>query len=320
MGRNLSLGMSGEDVAAVQRLLNYHLPLPLYTPLKPDGQFGPLTLARVKEFQSLNEDYLVKMPITPGGGVEKKPLAIDGIVGPNTGRVLLDLRTVTLSPDSKLIPRTYEGSQAIRGNRPVFNLLQNVADRGNRPTFNLFQNVADTPDDPGPPPPLPAKTIRFLTLQAGSQAQINPWAVSPLVLTGQYSLLARNAGRPDFLLTAGGQFSQNLGTVNGDWSAQAFGQMGLGNLGVSLGPVDFVNPFVQAMLTFNHGQSPTAGLALGNQTNLSLSDVVINGIKQPRLAVFFNLQAVANVDLNTGLGAAPSVQGLLGLSWTFAPF
>jgi hypothetical protein len=303
MSRKLSFGMRGDDVAAVQRLLNYHLPRPNHTPLDVDGKFGNETLKRVKEFQRLNRNYPMQMPIRTGDGVVKKPLAIDGIVGPNTGRVLLDERTVTMWPSTKFTPQRSEGGRATDRTNPALRLTS----AGDPP--------APTPTPPSPPP----KTITFITLQAGSQAQANPWAIQPFVLTGQFTALARNAGKPDLLLTAGGQFSKNLGTVNGDWSAQIFGQMSLGNLGVQLGPLDFVNPLVQFMLTANQGQPLAAGLALGNQINLTLKNVTLNGIEQPRFSVFVNLQEVVNVGTNNGFCSAPATQGMLGLSWTFAP-
>src|SRR5689334_6763712 len=102
MPRNLSIGMTGKDVEAVQRLLNYHLAAPKYVPLDVDGKFGPKTRDRVIEFQSLNKYYPIVMPIRVGNGIVKKPLDIDGIVGPNTGNVLLDVRTVSLAPKTKL--------------------------------------------------------------------------------------------------------------------------------------------------------------------------------------------------------------------------
>jgi len=87
MTRNLKNGMTGTDVRNLQAALNYHLrpPLPPHTPggpprppLKTDGIFGPLTESRVKEFQRLNK------------------LAVDGVVGPNTERVLLASRVVSV--------------------------------------------------------------------------------------------------------------------------------------------------------------------------------------------------------------------------------
>jgi len=57
-------GTKGADVRAVQDVLNFHIRR--LTPLKVDGDFGPLTHSRVVEFQKSNH-------LTP-----------DGVVGPNT--------------------------------------------------------------------------------------------------------------------------------------------------------------------------------------------------------------------------------------------
>lgn len=66
MARQLSRGATGLDVKELQAALNFHLRRP-FTPLKPDGIFGPLTDARVREFQR-------RAGLTPP----------DGIVGPRT--------------------------------------------------------------------------------------------------------------------------------------------------------------------------------------------------------------------------------------------
>lgn len=92
--RILSFGSNGPDVANLQLLLNHHLGLPR-RPLVPDGIFGPLTRARVIEFQTLNRLWPVQMPPPPeADGHPRKPLVADGIVGPKTLRVLLDIRVV----------------------------------------------------------------------------------------------------------------------------------------------------------------------------------------------------------------------------------
>jgi len=64
MGRLISQGSKGEDVRAIQDVLNFHIRR--LTPLAVDGDFGPLTHARVVEFQKVNA------------------LKADGIVGPRT--------------------------------------------------------------------------------------------------------------------------------------------------------------------------------------------------------------------------------------------
>ena len=64
MGRLIKQGSKGADVRAIQDVLNFHIRR--LTPLEVDGDFGPLTHARVVEFQKSNQ------------------LKPDGIVGPNT--------------------------------------------------------------------------------------------------------------------------------------------------------------------------------------------------------------------------------------------
>ena len=70
MGRLIQQGNKGEDVRAVQDVLNFHIRR--LTPLAVDGSFGPLTHARVVEFQKSNQ------------------LKQDGVVGPNTLRKLFE--------------------------------------------------------------------------------------------------------------------------------------------------------------------------------------------------------------------------------------
>ena len=64
MGRLIKQGLKGADVRAVQDVLNFHIRR--LTALVVDGSFGPLTHARVLEFQKSNK------------------LKPDGIVGPDT--------------------------------------------------------------------------------------------------------------------------------------------------------------------------------------------------------------------------------------------
>ena len=53
MGRLIRQGSKGADVRAVQDVLNFHIRR--LTPLEVDGDFGPLTHARVVEFQKSNQ-------------------------------------------------------------------------------------------------------------------------------------------------------------------------------------------------------------------------------------------------------------------------
>lgn len=64
MGRLIRQGCTGADVRAVQDVLNFHVRR--LAPLAVDGDFGPLTHARLVEFQKSNQ------------------LTADGIVGPRT--------------------------------------------------------------------------------------------------------------------------------------------------------------------------------------------------------------------------------------------
>lgn len=68
--QNLMTGSTGQDVKDVQTMLNRLLPLPPL--LAVDGIFGSKTYARVVKFQSENG------------------LSADGIVGPITGRALVE--------------------------------------------------------------------------------------------------------------------------------------------------------------------------------------------------------------------------------------
>jgi alpha-tubulin suppressor-like RCC1 family protein len=78
MPRTLHVGMSGDDVQVLQKILNARLgvglgflPKPGFTPLAIDGKFGPITQQRVIKFQ------------------QKSVLNADGVVGPLTWGKLL---------------------------------------------------------------------------------------------------------------------------------------------------------------------------------------------------------------------------------------
>jgi hypothetical protein len=76
MSRTLSQGMSGQDVRALQDVLNFHIRR--FEPLKVDGVFGPKTHARVLEFQKANR------------------LKPDGLVGPKTNAQLFEVTELPL--------------------------------------------------------------------------------------------------------------------------------------------------------------------------------------------------------------------------------
>ena len=88
MGRLLSRGTTGLDVSELQAALNFHIRSPV-VPLKPDGRFGSLTDARVRDFQRLAK------------------LMSDGVVGPITIAALY--RTLAGAVDVGLKPRPVLG-------------------------------------------------------------------------------------------------------------------------------------------------------------------------------------------------------------------
>ncbi len=77
MNRKLQIGDQGDDVRAVQDVLNFHIRR--LQPLVVDGRFGPVTKARVVEFQQANM------------------LLVDGVVGNNTHAKLFEVEEVPFS-------------------------------------------------------------------------------------------------------------------------------------------------------------------------------------------------------------------------------
>ena len=124
MARLLNKGTTGADVRALQDVLNFHIRR--LAPLKVDGIFGPLTDARVKEFQRANG------------------LKVDGMVGPRTNALLFENTTVTVPllfmPTLLLTPPTFGGEQPV-GDQPL----------GIRPPRLIPQ--LEWPGAPNPPPP-----------------------------------------------------------------------------------------------------------------------------------------------------------------------
>jgi hypothetical protein len=158
MSRLLAIGAKGKDLFVFQQLMNHYL-CQLSIPIDTDGDFDTNARQRVIDFQTLNRKYPVVMPLQDDG----EPLDIDGIVGPQTLCVLLDV--LSLYGTSQLAP------------------LDNAVDSKTIAVSALRspQFLADvTPvSDPQPQPPTPSKTVRFVELQAGSQGTVNPWSFSP---------------------------------------------------------------------------------------------------------------------------------------------
>jgi len=274
MPRDLAVGAYGLDVKNLQMILNLNRD-PHQARLIEDGAFGPQTLARVKEFQAYCG------------------LTADGIVGPLTRMMLLPERTYSLQ--AALAP-TPGGGYSVGSPALRFGLA------GAGPAAPV--------SDPTPPTPAPPyQTFQQFQILAGGQQAFFPSVTSPLVLTAQFNQIIRNPGKPDFVLTLGGQFALNSSGPAGDWTGQGFAQMGLA-LNTKLAGFDLLNPFVVTMLQRNQGQPFTWGVGIGDQVNYALD-------KSGRLALFLNGQVVVNTDLSTGLASAPGLQILGGVSFTF---
>jgi Putative peptidoglycan binding domain len=283
--RTLRQGDSGRDVSVLQELLNYHLaPLPR---VPADSRFGPITDARVRLFQELND------------------LEDDGIVGQLTREVLLDVRQITFTadvepPDDLPVtgPATFASRFTPAGITPA------------RFSPSPFLATAAGAAPVGQAAPTPQPVHKQIQIFVGQQANVNPWFLQPMVITGQINWVAKNDGRPDFMLTLGGQvsFNQQNGP-SGSWTGQGFAQMGLSGL-LKRGNFDLLNPFVVAMIQKNQGQPPSIGLGLGNQMNYNLTP---DGF----ISLFVNGQLVSNVGLNNGFASAPGLQILGGVGFTF---
>jgi peptidoglycan hydrolase-like protein with peptidoglycan-binding domain len=75
---NLGKGNHGPNVRGLQKSLNLLADNSALDPLEVDGKFGPMTQARVVEFQ------------------RQASLQADGVVGPRTAKALLALVTGTV--------------------------------------------------------------------------------------------------------------------------------------------------------------------------------------------------------------------------------
>jgi hypothetical protein len=257
--------------------------------LAPDGIFGPVTDSRVREFQGLNQ------------------LEVDGIVGPHTTAALTDVRTLTASTQ---VRPTQNGPPPLVL-PPVPNLQL--------PTPSFLQPPAG-PFTPPPPQLTPPQTSFALTLQTGEQVSLNPWFISPLVVTAQLDIVMRNNGRPPFTLSIGGQgFVNQTNSPAGNWSGQGFVQFGpnfaLGNFG----RFSLLNPFVQFFIQKNQGQPAGVGIALGNQATWAIvRRQNEQGQDEDVLSLILNAQVLTTVGLNNGqVTGPPAGQLFLGVGHSF---
>jgi peptidoglycan hydrolase-like protein with peptidoglycan-binding domain len=323
MSRYLYQGCTGGDVKVLQRLLNFHLAPPRYAPrLAIDGIFGPKTRGRVVLFQTLNR------------------LKADGIVGPQTRGTLLDVRSFDLYATLK--PPPGEEAPARQNGGGAWKAQASPGRAKAKAPPLVFAQAADPPAPPGPAPspPGPATLVqRTVSFGAGEQVSINPYLISPTVLTGQVNWLFRRDGMPDQTLSVTGQAALNQQSgprPNGGWTAQGSVQWGFGGGLWKLGPLDWFNPFVLLMLTQNQGQPLSFGLGIGDQVNFKLFSQPVPGhpdLDRQNLSLFINNQVVTNVllplalpsplggppppDTKAGMASAPGVQILGGVIYTF---
>jgi peptidoglycan hydrolase-like protein with peptidoglycan-binding domain len=297
MIRDLYQGLTGEDVRNMQGMLNLHLANTISPPLNTDGIFGSKTDHRVRYFQQVN-----------------RTLAIDGIVGPNTRRAILDFRKaqsqVSGAPVGSDITQRGAGlvlaGSASRGAPQRRSATAPAAQLASFRGAPLFGQVVQQQTPPGNQP----KTVS-LVVQQGVQGSANPWFLSPMVLSSQVNLFIRNNGRKPFVISPGLQFAANqVGSPVGPWTGQAFVQFGAAE--ITDGTIDWFNPFVQVALQKNANQPLNLGLSIGDQVNWNL-------IKD-QLSLFANGQVVTSVDLTTGLCSAPAAQIVLGVSFEFIFF
>jgi hypothetical protein len=290
----LSIGMTGEDIRALQNLLNFHLGAPR-TLLVPDGRFGPLTEARVEEFQTVNL------------------LDVDGIVGPETTAALADVRT--LMAGTQIRPTSMPLGPLVLPPVPNFQLTPPLLLQQPTPPFSA-------PPAPQLPPPqvTPPQTSFALTLQEGQQVSLNPWFISPLVITAQLDVVIRNDGRPPFTFSFGGQgFLNQVGSPAGNWSGQGFVQFGPNLPFGNFGRFSLLNPFVQFFIQKNQGQAPGAGIALGNQATWAIvRQKNAQGQDEDVLSLILNGQILNTVGLDTGrVTGPPAGQIFLGVGHSF---
>jgi len=252
---------------------------------------------------------------------------VDGIVGPNTRRAILDFRRVQSqvagSPTEfdifqrdagMLLTRSTVGfgssrpALATSATGPAPSLP--LASFQSAPLLGQLVQQQVQPAQQQTPPANQPKTVSVV-VQQGTQVNANPWFFSPLVLSSQVNFFIRHDGRKPFVISPGLQFAANqVGSPAGPWTGQAFVQFGAAE--ITDGPIDWFNPLVQVALQKNANQPFNLSLAIGDQVNYNLL--------QDRLSLFVNGQVVTSVDLTTGLCSAPAVQILGGASFEFVLF
>jgi hypothetical protein len=216
--------------------MNYHLALTRPS-LIADGNYGPKTQARVKEFQHLNL------------------LPVSGEVGPDTARAAVDVRPVTARLQIDWTKIDYKGSPKVDlgQNRPAGPHLELQMPR---PLFNLQHAPSEVPTQQSVNLSPGWLSLLGVTGQAGQQYSSQPssdgkyhgfW--SPYVVNLGLQLLLRKDGKSDRAVAFGGQLAYNQLSAPSDvgsWTAGLYAQVGLNSWPWGpFGPFDPFNMFVQ---------------------------------------------------------------------------
>jgi hypothetical protein len=280
MERELSVGCAGPDVKELQGFLNYHLRVP-HVPLVPDGQFGRLTDARVRQFQTCNQ------------------IQVDGIVGPETRSRLYATITIRLNSDVYLTQRQHPpmlARSAVFGGRILLASAGSTLPAGAVPS----------------PSPTPSLHLDNVQIQAGGQRTFSPWlgpnspSFNSLLLSAQATFLKVSDG-PHVELAVGGQFAINQSPSDSKYNAQGFFQVTGADL-LAPGRFHLFSPFAQVAFQSNFAPfgSPTVGLTAGNQLSF---DII-----KDNLMFFVQGALAANLSLSDGK-ASISPQVIGGMTW-----
>ena len=292
MARTLNRGMTGDDVSDLQAALNYHLrpPNPPHTPSGPprpplatDGIFGPLTEARLREFQRLNN------------------LVDDGVVGHATRPLLLVARYVSAKiPIAKRDPNV---SVAFRAH----------------PSFLL---ATQQPAPLQSAPLIAPVVLQNRQVQLGGNLTLDPLvgpgaAQKTFFLSVQWTWVEQKNGR-HLELALGSQFATAL--VQNDplqlgFSVQSFAQITVSDV-VAIDKINLhlFSPSAQAAYQSNFINDilKSNSLSVSAQNQITW-DMVVNG-KNPLFSLFCQQQLGWTYDLAARKGTvAPAFLG--GAIW-----
>ncbi len=151
MGRLIKVGTKGADVRAVQDVLNFHIRR--LTPLEVDGDFGPLSHARVIEFQKANQlkpDGIVG-PLTMGKLFEEEQLPVTLLLTPRQATPIgprLGIQPPRLIPPLTLPPLTPPLVTPFLLPPDSFSKVPALTPAGQTVTFVLTAPVRNDPVDP----------------------------------------------------------------------------------------------------------------------------------------------------------------------------